>query len=87
MPTFIALLMRLLALAAGLVFAASVLTVAFVGAALWLLHSGWARLTGRSVGSLFQSVRRHGFAFRPAPRFVPQRARVPVRDITDVQPK
>ena len=36
-------------LAAGLVFAASLLLVALLFFALWMLQAGWARLTGRTV--------------------------------------
>jgi hypothetical protein len=88
-----AFLMRLLALAAGMVFAAGVLVVTFVGAMLLLLHAGWTRLGGRPVRPIFLATWGfRGFASwmarsRPAPGYVPQRVRVPVRDITDVQPK
>lgn len=94
MPAFLAFLMHLLALAAGLVIAAGMLVVSFVGAVLWLLHSGWVRLGGKPVWSfLLAAARRRGAPAgwgerdRPAPGYVPQRARVPVRDITDVEPK
>jgi hypothetical protein len=93
MPTFLALVMQLLALAAGLVFAAGMLLVSFVGAVLWLLHGGWVRLGGRPVVSVLadslrrRAARQAAARMRPAPGFVPQRVRVPVRDITDVDPK
>jgi hypothetical protein len=92
MPALIAFLMRLVALAAGLVVAASVLFVGFVGAVLFLLHSGWVRLGGRPAWSFLLAARRRGWAqaadrMRPTPDFVPQRVRVPVRDVTDVDPK
>ena len=94
MPAFLAFLMQLLALVAGMVFAAGMLVVSFVGAVLWLLHSGWVRLGGRPVWSLLaDAARRRAMrgwtarAARPAPGFVPQRVRVPVRDVTDVDPK
>ncbi|TFZ00521.1 hypothetical protein EZ313_18860 [Ramlibacter henchirensis] len=92
MPAFLAFLIHLLALAAGMVFTVGMLVVSFVGAALWLLHSGWVRLGGRPVWS-FLLARRRGANrawtehVRPERRFVPQRVRVPVRDITDVDPK
>ena len=91
MPSFIVFLMRLLALAATLVFAAGVALVTFVGAALWLLHAGWTRLGGAPLLARFLPGRaRRGSwtaRMRPAPAFVPQRVRVPVRDISDVEPK
>jgi hypothetical protein len=92
MPALIAFLLRLLALAAGLVAAAGVLLVGFVGAVLFLLHSGWVRLGGRPVWSFLLAARKRGWAataerVRPTPGFVPQRVRVPVRDVTDVDPK
>ena len=92
MPALIDFLMRLLALAAGMVVAAGVLLVGFVGAVLFLLHSGWVRLGGRPVWSFLLAARRRGWAstasrMRPTPGFVPQRVRVPVRDVTDVEPK
>lgn len=92
MPALIAFLMRLVALAAGLVAAAGVLFVGFVGAVLLLLHSGWVRLGGRPIWSFLLQARRRGWASdearaRPTPGFVPQRVRVPVRDVSDVEPK
>ena len=93
MPAFLAFLMSLLTLAAGLVFAAGMLVVSFVGAALWLLHRGWVRLGGKPVWSaLADAARRRAAASwtaraRPQPGFVPRRVRVPVRDVTDVEPK
>jgi hypothetical protein len=80
MPSFIVLLMRLLALAAGLVFAAGALLVAFVGATMWLLNGGWKRLGSVPWRTLI-------FPVRPQRSYVPQRVRVPVRDVTDVHPK
>jgi hypothetical protein len=92
MPALIAFLMRLLALVAGLVVAAGVLFAGFIGAVLFLLHSGWVRLGGRPVWSFLLAAGRRGWGssadrMRPAPGFVPQRVRVPVRDVTDVEPK
>lgn len=49
MPTLIAFLLRLLLLAAGLVFAASLALVFAVLLAAWSVRGAWARLTGRPV--------------------------------------
>lgn len=93
MPAFIAFFVQLLALAAGMVLAAGMLVVSFVGAVLWVLHGGWVRLGGRPVWSVLADAARRRAArggnerVRPAPGFVPQRVRVPVRDISDVDPK
>ncbi|WBY01715.1 hypothetical protein PE066_20045 [Ramlibacter tataouinensis] len=90
MSALIAFLARLLALAAGLVFAASVALAAVIAAAVLLLRAGWARLTGRPVsGVLGGAWRMGGFraaARRPGHPFAPQRVRVRA-DVTDVDPK
>lgn len=49
MPTILSFLLRILLVAAGLVFAASVLVVFVLLLALWSLRALWARLTGRPV--------------------------------------
>lgn len=97
MPMVFAFLARLLALAAGLVFAASLVAAGLVAVTLLLLQAGWARLTGKPVPPVLSAVWRvRGFAAarrfrsaaraRPAPAFEPRRVRVPA-DVTDVDPK
>ncbi len=87
-----AFLTRLLALAAGLVFAASLVAAGVVAAAFLLVRAGWARLTGKPVPRVLSGMwRMAGFRDaarrRPAPAFVRQRVRVPDDDVTDVDPK
>ena len=97
MSMVFAFLARLLALAAGLVFAASLLAAGLLAVAFLLVQAGWARLTGRPVPAVlsaawrmrgFAAARRFGAAAgsRPAPAYAPRRVRVPA-DVTDVDPK
>jgi hypothetical protein len=92
------LLLRLVLLAAGLVFAASLLLVALLFFALWILHAVWARLSGRTVQPfVWRMASRPGFGsvFRPragaaseqdgAPSPQPGRRQLP--DIEDVEVK
>jgi hypothetical protein len=93
MPLLVTLFVRLFALAAGLLLAASVLTVAAAGAVLWALAAGWARLTGRPVPLAGWRLRPGAFAWagrmRPAAAAAaqPMRRRVRAGDVTDVEPK
>src|SRR5690606_37341558 len=95
MPTLISLLLRLLFLTAGLVFAASLALVFLVLAALWLLRAAWARLTGQPVAPFVTSMHpRGGFAHvyrRAAPASRTGRADAAslsrVGDVTGVEPK
>ncbi|MEO7641600.1 MAG: hypothetical protein ABIU07_09305 [Ramlibacter sp.] len=90
------LMLRLVLLIAGLVFAACLLVAAGVLLAYWGMRSGWARLAGRPVTPfIFRMDPRAGFgrvyrgaAGGAAPREesgVP--ARRPIADVTDVVPK
>ena len=91
MSALLAFLIRLLALAAGLVIAATVAAAAFAVAALVLLHAGWARLAGGAPRVGGQRFRWPGFLRRrPSPKvYVP--SGVPPRrgpaDISDVEPR
>lgn len=93
MPALLSFLMRLLAFAAALVFAAGMVLVTFVVGALWLLHSSWVRLGGRPVLAAFLSARLRGGRFgwpvgaRPQRGVAPQGFRVPAADVTDVEAK
>jgi hypothetical protein len=95
MQSLLGFLLRLFVVAAGLVFAAS-LVVVFAGVlAFWLLRSGWARLTGQRVTPFvmrvdpragFDSVLRRAAAGR-APRTHAMATGRSVGDVTDVEPK
>jgi hypothetical protein len=102
MQTLFNFLLRLILLAAGLVFAASLLVVLALGATLWALRYGWARLTGRPIVPLvFRIDPRAGFgrvyrgswsstgtARGEAPAAEPARQhRRELGDITDVEVK
>jgi hypothetical protein len=93
MPALFALLFRLLAFAAGLVLAASLLAVTLVAGALLAAHAGWRRLTGRPRTLVFGTRRGTGFGWmaqrRPQPVFVPRSAprHARARDVTDVKAK
>lgn len=92
-------LLRALLLAAGLVFAASLLVVFVVLLALWSLRSLWARLTGRPVTPFVMRMGpRAAFdeAMRRAQATAPSRTpradaaagpRGRLADVTDVEPK
>lgn len=98
MQTVFSLLLRLVLLVAGLVFAASLLFVALLFMLLWGLRALWARITGQPVAPFIMRVDpRTGFGQvfrRPAgmsqpggaPHHVPVgRQRLP--DIEDVEAK
>lgn len=81
--------LRLLLIAAGLVFAASLLVVMLVLVSIWLLRLLWAKLTGQTVAPFVMRMNpRYGFeqVFRHARQgeSAPKRE---VQDVTDVQPK
>ena len=90
MQILLNLLLRLVLLAAGLVFAACLLMAVSVLLAWWGLRYGWARLTGRTVTPfVFRMDPRAGFGrvwqagqgatARPAAR--------EIADVTDVVPR
>lgn len=89
MPTILHFLLRVFLVAAGLVFAASLLAAFVFVLALWSLRALWARLTGRPVLPFVVRIDpRAGFdrmARRPAPSSA-RRDRV-IGDVTDVEPK
>ncbi|WP_157900069.1 hypothetical protein [Rhodoferax koreensis] len=96
----IRLLLRLLLVGFALVFAASLLVVVMLLAAVWGLRAAWARITGRPVtpwvmrvnpGAGWNSVFRAGDRWQPrarasAPAGPVQRERDLI-DVTDVQVK
>jgi hypothetical protein len=86
-------LLRLLLMAAGLVFALSLLVMMIVLLAFWGLRALWCKLTGRPVNPFVMRMNpRAGFdqVFRQADRY-PHTADKPPRrdlqDVTDVEPK
>ncbi|RYF43904.1 MAG: hypothetical protein EOO25_01550 [Comamonadaceae bacterium] len=91
------LILRLVLLAAGLLFALVLLVGAGALLAVWGVRMGWARLTGRPVTAfVFRMDPRAGFGrvYRGAGgQAAPQEAasahpvRRPIADITDVVPK
>lgn len=98
MQTLFTFLIRLVLLAAGLVFAASLLVVMTLVASAWGLRSAWARLTGRPVTPfVFRMDPRAGFgqvyrgrwqAGATTPAAAPLRPeRRELGDVTDVEVK
>ena len=100
MPTLLHFLLRLLFLAAGIVFALSLVVVVAVLAVLWLLRAAWARLTGRPVmpfgihaypRDAFEQMMRRATQPQAASRTPRADTATPdrrwVRDVTDVEPK
>jgi hypothetical protein len=97
MQILVTVLIRLVLLAAGLVFAVSLAAVATLAIALWGLRYAWARLTGRPVvpfvvridpragfGRVYRRPEQ-GAAPRPAEPMRHQRPEI--GDVTDVEPK
>jgi len=90
MHSILAFLLRVLVLAAGLVFAASLAVVFAVALAAWLLRAGWARLTGRPASPFVvradfrQAFRRGAAGVRPDPAGSRLRRN---GDVTDVEAK
>jgi hypothetical protein len=93
MPTLVSFILRLVLLAAGLVFAASLAVVFVIVLTLWVLRAGWAKLTGRTVTPFVVRMHpRDGFAMyrRTAESRTPRADAAPlgrVGDVTDVEPK
>ncbi len=99
MPFLFNLLLRLVLLAAGIVFAFLLAGFVVVVMALWLLAAGWALLTGRRVAPFVVRMGpRRGFEemmrrARPQPASrTPRSDAVPgvrpsIADVTDVEPK
>lgn len=94
MQTLVAVLIRVVLVGAGLVFAISLAVVATLVISLWGLRYAWARLTGRPVAPfVFRMDPRAGFGrvYRGrgvAPATEPTvRERRELADVTDVEPK
>ena len=86
MASLFAFLLRVVLLAAGLVFAASLAVVFCVLLAFWLLRAGWASLTGKPR-SPFVVRFRAAEGFRQAYRRGQPVRRPLAADVTDVEPK
>lgn len=100
MPLILNFLLRVLLVAAGLVFAASLLVVFCVLMALWSLRALWARLTGRPVtpfvmrmgprAAFEEAMRRAHAPSEPSRTPRADAAAGPrgrIGDVTDVEPK
>lgn len=96
MPAVLSFLIRLLLVAAGLLFAASLAVVFAVVLGIWALRAGWARLTGRPMSPfIFRVDPRAGFGqmYRrahqgsPTPRADAVRPGQRIGDVLDVEPK
>ena len=89
------LLLRIVLVLAGVVFAASVAVVGALVFALWGLRAAWARLTGRPVAPFIVRVDPFGAFGGVARRARPAGTRTPradavrgrLADVTDVEPK
>lgn len=82
------LVVRLVFLAVGIVFALSLLVAVLLLLAFWLLRAGWAKLTGRPVMPFIMRVDpRAGFArFRDAgARPAAAQREASLHDVTDVE--
>lgn len=82
------LVVRLVFLAVGIVFALSLLVAVLLLLAFWLLRAGWAKLTGRPVMPFVMRMDpRAGFTrFRDAGARPPRAAREErLHDVTDVE--
>jgi hypothetical protein len=95
MQTVFNFLLRVVLLAAGLVFAASLALMALVLLALWGVRAVWCKLTGQPINPFVVRMRPgagFGTVFRPRPS-APADARptkpgrVGMDDVTDVEPK
>lgn len=97
MPLILRFLLRVLLLAAGLVFAASMLLVFALVLALWSARALWARLTGRPVtpfvmrmgsASAFAEMMRRGAPASRTPRAdTAAGVRARLGDVSDVEPR
>lgn len=97
MPLILRFLLRVLLLAAGLLFAASVLVVFVLFGALWSVRALWARLTGRPAtpfvmrmgsASAFASMMRCAPPARRTPRAeAASGLRARLADVSDVEPR
>jgi hypothetical protein len=87
MPFLFGFLLRVLLFAAGLVFAASLAVVFLVLVGVWMLHAGWAMLTGRPRAPFVVRFRAAEGFRQTYRRAQPQPTRRPIADVTDVEPK
>jgi hypothetical protein len=87
MPTLLSFLIRLILVAAGLLFAASLAVAFMLMLSVWVARAAWAKLAGRPVMPFIVRIDpRAGFR-RAAPRSSAVRARRQPADISDVEPR
>lgn len=96
MPTLLSFLIRLILVAAGLLFAASLAFAFMLMLSVWGVRAAWAKLTGRPVMPFIVRIDpRAGFdrmyrgtgQRRAAPRSSAVRTRQHAADISDVEPR
>lgn len=96
MQTVLTFLLRLLIVAAGLVFAVSLAAAFAVMIGVWGLRAAWARLTGRPVvpfiipinpQDILRQMYRRARPASPTPRAAAARPRREPGDVTDVEPR
>ena len=96
MATVLNFILRLVLLAAGLVFAASMAVAFVLMIAFWGVRAVWAKLTGRPVvpfivridpRSAFERMYRASDRHNRTPRPDAVRSRYVVGDVTDVEPR
>jgi hypothetical protein len=96
MQTLLTFLLRLIFLAAGLVFAASGAVVLAGVLAVWALRAGWAKLTGKPVRPFvvhidpragFERMYRRAQPGSPTPRADSIQPGRKIGDVTDVEPR
>ena len=96
MPTPLSFLIRLILLAAGLLFAASLALAFMLMLSVWMARAAWAKLTGRPVRPFiiridpragFERMYRGAGQGRATPRSGAGRSRQHAADISDVVPR
>jgi hypothetical protein len=96
MRTILTFLLRLVFVAAGLVFAASLAVVFAAVLAVWALRAGWSKLTGSPTSPFvfridpragFDRMYRRAQADSPTPRADAVRPGQRISDVVDVEPR
>ena len=96
MRTILTFLLRLVFVAAGLVFAAGLAVLFAAVLAIWALRAGWSKLTGKPVSPFiaridprggFERMYRRAEPGSPTPRADAVRPGRGIGDVVDVEPK